>query len=96
MNEFIEDENYNDNHNCQTFISKALNSLRSLFNPNMIIESDILRKKENKIDAFPTFIQGVLNILKKLLNHYTTKKKNYFLFFLNKLTLGLGIRPNPQ
>ena len=63
LKEFIENEK-DYNHNCQSFASKALNLLKPLFNQNMIIVTDTLRKTENKIDAFPTFIQEILNILK--------------------------------
>ena len=54
----------NDNHNCQTFASKALQKLKPSFNPIMIIITDNSRKTKKKIDIFSNCTKETLQSLK--------------------------------
>ena len=53
-----------DNHNCQSFASKALMKLKPKFNPIQITVKDESRRTKKKIDVFPSAIKEVLETLK--------------------------------
>ena len=53
-----------DNHNCQSFASKALMKLKPKFNPIQITVTDESRRNKKKIDVFPSTIKEVLETLK--------------------------------
>ena len=53
-----------DNHNCQSFASKALMKLKPKFNPIQITVKDESRRTKKKIDVFPSTIKEVLETLK--------------------------------
>ena len=53
-----------ENHNCQSFASKALMKLKPKFNPIQITVTDESRRTKKKIDVFPSAIKEVLETLK--------------------------------
>ena len=53
-----------ENHNCQSFASKALMKLKPKFSSIQIIVTDESRKTKKKIDIFPSTIKEVLETLK--------------------------------
>ena len=56
--------NGKENHNCQSFATKALNLLHPKLNTNAIMVTDESRRTKKKIDIFPSAIKEVLETIK--------------------------------
>ena len=56
--------NGKENHNCQSFVTKALNLLHPKLNTNAIMVTDESRRTKKKIDIFPSAIKEVLETIK--------------------------------